>query len=98
MTGYEEFLKWGGLGLTLVVIVVLVKPMVQGFIDELKASRDERTATREDFQRFISNETQHTRIALERMTGAVDRLCEGVGRLPCTKDSDPPARGEEPER
>ena len=89
MTGYEEFLKWGGLGLTLVVIVVLVKPMVQGFIDELKASRQERTQTREDFQKFITNETTHTRIALERMAGAVDRLCEGVGRLPCTDDAEP---------
>ena len=89
MTGYEEFLKWGGLGLTLVVIVVLVKPMVQGFIAELEASRVERKATREDFQHFIENETQHTRIALERMTGAVDRLCEGVGRLPCTEEVEP---------
>ena len=94
MTGESELLKWGALGFVAFVVLVVIVPMVRAFIGEMKHSREEREKMFGEFSAFVKNDVSHHRAALQSVNVTLERLCERVGRLPCTEDVKP---GEEKE-
>ena len=95
MMGQEsELLKWGALGFVAFVVLVVIVPMVRAFIGEMKHSREEREKMFGDFCAFVKNDASHHTAALNSVNVALERLCERVGRLPCTEDVGPDEKQE----
>lgn len=89
MIAESEMLKWGALGFVAFVVLVVIVPMVRAFVGEMKHSREERERMYGDFCSFVKNDAEHHRAALQSVNVTLERLCERVGRLPCTEDVEP---------
>jgi len=89
MTADSEMLKYGALGFVAFVVLVVIVPMVRAFISEMKHSREERERMFGEFSDFVRNDASHHTAALNTVNVALERLCERVGRLPCTEDAEP---------
>lgn len=92
----------GDWGVSALMIVLIVAPIVAGFVSlviwitrsflaEIRSNRNDREAQAIRHEQFVTETSRQNREALERNTGALSELSALVGRVPCL-DGECPAR------
>ena len=70
-----EYLKYGATGLVALIILAVLVPVIRAFVDELKASRQERREMRAEHNEFVINHAQHTTHALLQVKDSLENVC-----------------------
>jgi uncharacterized membrane protein YcjF (UPF0283 family) len=71
-----DYLKYGANGLVALVILAVMVPVIRAFVEELKASRQERQEMRKEHNEFVINHAQHTTDALLQVKESLEHVCE----------------------
>ena len=70
-----EYLKYGATGLVALIILAVMVPVIRAFVEELKASRQERQEMRKEHNEFVINHAQHTTDALLQVKDSLENVC-----------------------
>jgi uncharacterized membrane protein YcjF (UPF0283 family) len=70
-----EYLKYGATGLVALIILAVLVPVIRAFVEELKASRQERQEMRKEHNEFVINHAQHTTDALLQVKDSLEHVC-----------------------
>jgi hypothetical protein len=70
-----EYLKYGATGLVALIIMGVLVPVIRAFVEELKASRQERQEMRREHNDFVINHAQHTTDALLQVKESLEHVC-----------------------
>lgn len=70
-----EYLKYGATGLVALTILVVLVPVIRAFVEELKASRQERQEMRKEHNEFVINHARHTTDALLQVKEGLEQVC-----------------------
>jgi len=71
-----DYLKYGANGLVALVILAVMVPVIRAFVEELKASRQERQEMRKEHNEFVINHAQHTTHALLQVKESLEHVCQ----------------------
>jgi len=71
-----DYLKYGANGLVALVILAVMVPVIRAFVEELKASRQERQEMRKEHNEFVINHAQHTTDALLQVKESLEHVCQ----------------------
>ena len=70
-----EYLKYGATGLVALIILAVLVPVIRAFVEELKASRQERQEMRREYNEFVINHARHTTDALLQVKESLENVC-----------------------
>ncbi len=70
-----EYLRYGATGLVALIILAVLVPVIRAFVEELRASRQERQEMRKEHNAFVTNHAQHTTEALCQVKESLESVC-----------------------
>jgi uncharacterized membrane protein YcjF (UPF0283 family) len=70
-----EYLKYGATGLVALIVLAVLVPVIRAFVEELKASRQERQEMRHEHNEFVINHARHTTEALLQVKDGLEQVC-----------------------
>ena len=70
-----EYLKYGATGLVALIIIGVLVPVIRAFVEELKASRQERQEMRKEHNEFVISHAQHTTDVLLQVKDGLEQVC-----------------------
>jgi len=70
-----EYLRYGATGLVALIILAVLVPVIRAFVEELKASRQERQEMRKEHNEFVINHARHTTDALLQVKEGLEHVC-----------------------
>ena len=70
-----EYLRYGATGLVALIIMAVMVPVIRAFVEELKASRQERQEMRKEHNEFVINHARHTTDALLQVKEGLEQVC-----------------------